>query len=60
LRLHDANDHPGFVNGANLEGTKGDHIVLSPPYNVTGPEVEAIVDRFVLSVESVLRDYGVA
>jgi len=29
----------GFTGGANLEGTKGDHCMLSPAYNVTREEV---------------------
>jgi adenosylmethionine-8-amino-7-oxononanoate aminotransferase len=49
----------GFVGGANLEGTKGDHIILSPAYNVTKEEIEKIVDIFVSSTEEVLREYSV-
>ncbi|KAE9398555.1 hypothetical protein BT96DRAFT_957548 [Gymnopus androsaceus JB14] len=36
----------GFVGGANVEGTKGDHLMLSPAYNVTKSEIEKIVDVF--------------
>ena len=50
----------GMVGGANLEGTKGDHIILAPAYNVTQEEIEKIVDIFVLSVEEILSESGVA
>ena len=36
----------GFTGGANIEGTKGNHNMLSPAYNVTKEEVEKIVDVF--------------
>jgi adenosylmethionine-8-amino-7-oxononanoate aminotransferase len=36
----------GFSGGANLDGVKGDHVVLAPAYNVTHEEVEEIVRRF--------------
>ncbi|KZT07265.1 uncharacterized protein LAESUDRAFT_736512 [Laetiporus sulphureus 93-53] len=37
----------GLTSGANLEGTAGDHCMLSPAYNVTREQVEKIVDLFV-------------
>jgi adenosylmethionine-8-amino-7-oxononanoate aminotransferase len=49
----------GMVGGANLEGTKGDHVILAPAYNVTKEEIEKIVDIFVGSVEEILRESGV-
>lgn len=49
----------GMVGGANLEGTKGDHIILAPAYNITKEEIEKIVDIFVNSVEEILRESGV-
>jgi adenosylmethionine-8-amino-7-oxononanoate aminotransferase len=45
----------GFTGGANLQGTKGDHVVLAPPYNITREEVEIIVDRLVKSIEEVIH-----
>jgi len=48
-----------MVGGANLEGTKGDYIILAPAYNVTKEEIEKIVDIFVNSVEEILRESGV-
>ena len=49
----------GMVGGANLEGTKGDHIIFAPAYNVTKEEIEKIVDIFVVSVEEILSESGV-
>jgi len=46
----------GFVGGANVEGTKGDHLMLSPAYNVTKSEIEKIVDVFVDAVEEVIKE----
>ncbi|TFY50554.1 hypothetical protein EVG20_g11452 [Dentipellis fragilis] len=46
----------GLTGGANLEGTKGDHIIFAPAYNVTKEQVEKIVDVFVENVEAVLRE----
>ena len=46
----------GLTGGSNLEGTKGSHAILAPAYNVTKEEVEKIVDIFVKSVETVLKE----
>ncbi|THU92737.1 hypothetical protein K435DRAFT_671560 [Dendrothele bispora CBS 962.96] len=45
----------GFTGGSNLEGTKGNHVMLAPAYNVTKEEVEKIVDVLVESIEQTLR-----
>ncbi|KAF8659854.1 hypothetical protein AX16_001739 [Volvariella volvacea WC 439] len=47
----------GMTGGANLEGTKGHHIILAPAYNVTKEQIEAIVNILVQSVEEVLSIY---
>lgn len=46
----------GMTGGANIEGTAGDHLMLSPAYNVTREQVEKIVDLFVESIEDVLEE----
>ncbi|KAI9062551.1 PLP-dependent transferase [Trametes sanguinea] len=48
----------GFTGGASLDGKKGQHCMLSPAYNVTKEQIEAIVDGFVRSVEQVLKEAG--
>ncbi|KAJ3479147.1 hypothetical protein NLI96_g9263 [Meripilus lineatus] len=45
-----------FHGGANLEGTKGDHIMFSPAYNVTKEQTEKIVEIFIESAEEVFRE----
>ena len=46
----------GMSNGANVEGTKGEHCVLAPAYNVTKEEVETIADIFAKSVEECITE----
>lgn len=46
-----------FGGCANLEGTKGDHCLLSPAYTVTTEELDKIVDIFVRSVEEILTEH---
>ncbi|KAH9479472.1 Aminotransferase [Psilocybe cubensis] len=47
----------GMVGGANLEGTKGEHIIFAPAYNITKEEVEKIASIFIRSVEDVLKEH---
>jgi adenosylmethionine-8-amino-7-oxononanoate aminotransferase len=49
-----------FGGCANLEGTKGDHCLLSPAYTVTTEELDKIVDIFVRSVEEILTEHASA
>jgi adenosylmethionine-8-amino-7-oxononanoate aminotransferase len=46
----------GMTGGANIEGTEGDHIIISPAYNITYSEVDRVVDIFVDSLEEVLSE----
>lgn len=46
-----------FGGCANLEGTRGDHCLLSPAYTVTTEELDKIVDTFVRSVGEVLAEH---
>jgi E3 ubiquitin-protein ligase TRIP12 len=47
----------GFGGCANVQGTKGDHCLLSPAYIVTKEELDTIVDIFVRSVEETLTEH---
>jgi len=47
----------GMSGGAALDGSKGDTIIFSPPYNVTREEIEEIVNIFIQSTEDVLRQH---
>ncbi len=46
----------GFNGGGNLEGTKGDHIILAPAYNVKQEQIEKLVDILVQSVEEIVAE----
>ncbi|EJD52210.1 PLP-dependent transferase [Auricularia subglabra TFB-10046 SS5] len=45
-----------FSGGANLEGTKGDFLLLAPAYNITPDQVNKIVDIVLKSTEEVIHD----
>jgi len=49
----------GLSGGANLEGSKGDHLILAPAYNVTKENIESMVDILVRSVEESLKEAGI-
>ncbi|THH27692.1 hypothetical protein EUX98_g6496 [Antrodiella citrinella] len=49
----------GFRGGANVEGTRGDHVMFSPAYNVKEEEIEKIVDLFIEGAEEVYREIAV-
>ena len=49
----------GMTGGSNLEGTKGNHIILAPAYIITKEQVEKIAAVFVQSVEEVLKEVAV-
>lgn len=47
----------GFTGCANVAGTAGEHVMLSPAYNITADEVEKIVDILARSADEVLNTY---
>lgn len=49
----------GMKGGADLDGKTGDHIILSPAYNVTKEEVETIAKILIRTVEEVLDEYNI-
>ena len=46
--------------GGNVDGTRGDIVMLAPPYNCTDAELVEIVDKFSISIKQVLQAEGVA
>jgi E3 ubiquitin-protein ligase TRIP12 len=46
----------GMTGGSNWEGTKGDHLILAPAYNVTKEQIENIAIVVIESVEEILRE----
>ena len=47
-----------YPMGGNVDGTRGDTVILAPPYNATTDELEQIVERFALSVAAALAEVG--
>ncbi len=41
-----------YPGGGTVDGTRGDHVLFAPAYNVTSTEVQEIVRRFALSLNS--------
>jgi adenosylmethionine-8-amino-7-oxononanoate aminotransferase len=40
-----------YPNAGCIDGVRGDHILLAPPFNVAGREIETIIERLARSVE---------
>jgi len=43
-----------YPMGGTIDGLRGDHVILAPPYNVTEAETTMILDRFAAAVEAAL------
>jgi hypothetical protein len=43
-----------YPGGGTIDGTRGDHVLLAPPYIVTHPELELIVERLAAAIEAAL------
>ncbi|KAG6906252.1 hypothetical protein DXG01_014970 [Tephrocybe rancida] len=48
-----------MTGGSNIEGTKGNHLMLSPAYIVTKQEIEKIAALLIQSIEEVLQEAAV-
>jgi adenosylmethionine-8-amino-7-oxononanoate aminotransferase len=44
----------GYPSGGTIDGTRGDHVLLAPPYIVTDGELEQIVDRLAAAIDAAL------
>jgi len=47
-----------YPMAGNVDGTRGDTVILAPPYNATTDELEQIVERFAISVAAALAEVG--
>jgi adenosylmethionine-8-amino-7-oxononanoate aminotransferase len=63
LRLHARIKQHAMVNGVmvypmggTIDGQRGDHVLLAPPFIVTDADLEAIVERLGSAVETVLKE----
>ena len=57
VRIRDRGFENGLICypvGGNVDGVRGDHAIISPPYNATRPELEEIVEKFVRTCREVL------
>ncbi len=43
-----------YPTGGNMDGVKGDQIILAPPYNASRAELEEIVDKLQKSLTEVI------
>jgi adenosylmethionine-8-amino-7-oxononanoate aminotransferase len=43
-----------YPGGGTIDGTRGDHVLLAPPYIVTDSELELIVERLAAAIEAAL------
>ena len=44
-----------YPMGGTIDGKRGDHVIIAPPYIVTAADVDMIVDRFGDAVDAALR-----
>ena len=43
-----------YPTGGTMDGYKGDHVIIAPPYIATGSEIDLIVERVGMAVDAVL------
>jgi adenosylmethionine-8-amino-7-oxononanoate aminotransferase len=43
-----------YPNGGTIDGYRGDHVLLAPPYIVTDTDLEVIVDRLAAAIDAAL------
>jgi adenosylmethionine-8-amino-7-oxononanoate aminotransferase len=44
-----------YPGGGTADGTKGDHVLLAPPFNIDSSHVEEIVEKLALTLDSVFN-----
>ena len=45
-----------YPSGGTIDGVRGDHVLLAPPFICTAQDIERIVERFGQAVHAVLPD----
>ena len=62
LKLHQKIKAEAFANGlgcypggGTVDGVRGDHVLLAPPYIASADEIDQIVDKLGTAVDNVLR-----
>jgi hypothetical protein len=57
IRLREQSFANGLIcypSGGNVDGVKGDHVILAPPYIATRAELDEIVDKLARSLDQVM------
>lgn len=44
-----------YPNGGTIDGKRGDHVIIAPPYNATRADIDAIVSRLGSAVDAAAR-----
>ncbi len=44
-----------YPMGGTIDGIRGDHVLLAPPYIITPEEVDLVVDRITVAINNVVR-----
>ena len=47
-----------YPSGGTADGQRGDHVLLAPPYIATSGDIDMIVERLGVAVDSALKDVG--
>ena len=45
-----------YPMGGTVDGVKGDHVLLAPPFIIEGSQVDAIAERLGASLEAAITD----
>ena len=45
-----------YPTGGNIDGVRGDQVILAPPYNASAAELDEIVEKLALSLKQVLAE----
>ena len=43
-----------YPTGGNVDGVKGDQVIIAPPYNATRAELDEIIDLFAVVVDEAI------
>jgi len=49
-----------YPSGGDVDGHSGDQVLLAPPFIVTEPDLEAIVETLALAIDDALVEIGAA
>ncbi len=59
-RLAKANGLMVYSSGGTVDGERGDHVLLAPPFIIEPEHIDELVDKLELSIEMALREAEVA